>query len=186
MNDPLRIIWTIFQLIGAILLVIFSIVNINGNTSIIFPVVRLSFSSLALLLAIVDLCAATIQKVIKCSTTNRHYTQFHNVVEGADTSAAEDVANAAVSRNAILRTIALCTDIARLIVPDLLLVPIVICDVRVSNPKSRSMQNELISVLSSRSTLGMIETTPQIGEAPEKVRTNVILNHKRMYKKGYT
>ena len=57
--------------------------------------------------------------------------------------------------------------------------------VRVSNPKSKSMQNELISVLSSRSTLGMIETTPQIGEAPDKVRTNAILNHKRMYKKGY-
>ena len=56
---------------------------------------------------------------------------------------------------------------------------------RVSNPKSKSMQNELISVLSSRSTLGMIETTPQIGEAPEKVRANTILNHKRMYKKGY-
>ena len=31
----------------------------------------------------------------------------------------------------------------------------------------------------------MIETTPQIGEAPEKVRANAILNHKRMYKKGY-
>ena len=54
-----------------------------------------------------------------------------------------------------------------------------------SNPKSKSMQNELISLLSSRSTLGMIETTPQIGEVPEKVRANAILNHKRMYKKGY-
>ena len=53
---------------------------------------------------------------------------------------------------------------------------------RVSNPKSKSMQNKLISVLSSRSTLGMIETTPQIGEAPDKVRANAILNHKRMYK----
>ena len=127
-NDPLRIIWTIFQLMGAMLLVIFSVVNVNGNT-ILFPIIRLSFSSLALLLAIIDLCAAIIQKVIKCSTTNRHYTQFHNVVEGADASAAEDVANAAVSRNAILRTITLCTDIARLIVPDLLLVPIVMCDV---------------------------------------------------------
>ena len=48
---------------------------------------------------------------------------------------------------------------------------------RVSNPKSESMQNEFISVFSGRSTVGKIETTPQIGEALEKVRTNAILNH---------
>ena len=53
---------------------------------------------------------------------------------------------------------------------------------RVSNLKSESMQNEFISVFSSRSK---IETTPQIGEALEKVRANAILNHERKYKKGY-
>ena len=36
---------------------------------------------------------------------------------------------------------------------------------RVSNRKSESMQNQSTSVFSSRSTLGKIETTPQIGEA---------------------
>ena len=36
---------------------------------------------------------------------------------------------------------------------------------RVSNRKSRSMLNEFISVVSSRPTLGKIETTPQIGYA---------------------
>ena len=35
--------------------------------------------------------------------------------------------------------------------------------VRVSNRKGRSMQNEFVSVVSSRPTLGKIETTPQIG-----------------------
>ena len=34
---------------------------------------------------------------------------------------------------------------------------------RVSNRKGQSMQNEFISVVSSRPTLGKIETTPQIG-----------------------
>ena len=47
------------------------------------------------------------------------------------------------------------------------------------------MQNEFVSVSSSTSTLGMIENTPQIGEALEKVRANAILNHKHKYKKGY-
>ena len=41
------------------------------------------------------------------------------------------------------------------------------------------MQNEFFSVFSSRSTLDMMETTPQIGEAPNKVCANTILNHKR-------
>ena len=54
-----------------------------------------------------------------------------------------------------------------------------------SNPKSESMQNEFFSVFSSRSTLGKIETTPQIGEALERVGANAILNHERKYKKGY-
>ena len=46
---------------------------------------------------------------------------------------------------------------------------------RVSNRKSESIQNQSTSVFSSRSTLGKIETTPQIGEALEKVRDNAIL-----------
>ena len=57
---------------------------------------------------------------------------------------------------------------------------------RVSNPKSESMQNKFISVFLSRSTLGKIETTPQIGEALEKVHANAILNHERKYKKKAT
>ena len=56
---------------------------------------------------------------------------------------------------------------------------------RVSNPKSESIQNKFISVFLSRSTLGMTETTPQIGEALEKVCANAILYHKRKYKKDY-
>ena len=47
------------------------------------------------------------------------------------------------------------------------------------------MQNKFISVSSSRSTLGKIETTPQIGEALEKVCANAVLSHERKYKKGY-
>ena len=48
------------------------------------------------------------------------------------------------------------------------------------------MQNQSTLVFSVRSTLGKIETTPQIGEALEKVRENAILNHKCKYKKnGY-
>ena len=57
--------------------------------------------------------------------------------------------------------------------------------IRVSNPKSESMQNKFISVFLSRSTLGMTETKPQIGEALEKVCTNAILYHKHKYKKDY-
>ena len=40
---------------------------------------------------------------------------------------------------------------------------------RVSNRKSKSMQNEFFSVFSSGSILDMMETTPQISEAPENV-----------------
>ena len=46
------------------------------------------------------------------------------------------------------------------------------------------MQNEFVSVVSSRPTLGAIlETTPQIGYALGKVREKAILNHKPKYKK---
>ena len=47
------------------------------------------------------------------------------------------------------------------------------------------MQNEFISVVSSRPTLGKIESTPQIGYALGKVCVNAILNYKRKYKNGY-
>ena len=59
---------------------------------------------------------------------------------------------------------------------------------RVSNRKRISMQNKFVSVLSSRSTLGKIETTLQIGYTLGKVREKaIILNHKPKYKKknGY-
>ena len=45
------------------------------------------------------------------------------------------------------------------------------------------MQNEFVSVASSRPTLGKIETTLQIGYAIGKVREKAILNHKPKYKK---
>ena len=54
---------------------------------------------------------------------------------------------------------------------------------RVSNRKVLSMQNKFVSVLSSRSTLGKIETTLQIGYALGKVREKAILNHRPKYKK---
>ena len=54
---------------------------------------------------------------------------------------------------------------------------------RVSNRKGQSMQNEFFSVVSSRPTLGKIETTLQIGYALGKVREKAILNHKPKYKK---
>ena len=44
------------------------------------------------------------------------------------------------------------------------------------------MKNEFVSVVSSRPTLGKIETTPQIGYAPGKVHKKAILNHKPKYK----
>ena len=46
---------------------------------------------------------------------------------------------------------------------------------RVSNRKGRSMQNEFVSVVSSRPTLGRIETTPQIGYALGKVHEKAII-----------
>ena len=57
---------------------------------------------------------------------------------------------------------------------------------RVSNRKGRSIQNEFVSVVSSRPTLGKIETMPQIGYALGKVREKAILNHKPKYKKMAT
>ena len=74
-NDTFRIIWAILQLIGAILLEIFSVINISERKDL-SGFIHLSFSSLALLLGTIDLFAVIIQKVIKCSTINRHYTQF--------------------------------------------------------------------------------------------------------------
>ena len=47
------------------------------------------------------------------------------------------------------------------------------------------MQNELVSVVSSRPTLGKIETTLQIGYALGNVCEKAILNHKPKYKKLY-
>ena len=56
---------------------------------------------------------------------------------------------------------------------------------RVSNRKSGSMQIQSASMFFSKSTLGKIETTLQIGETLEKVRANAILNHTHKYKYGY-
>ena len=50
---------------------------------------------------------------------------------------------------------------------------------RVTNLKSEGMQNQPTSVFSVRSTLGKIETMPQIGETLEKVCEIAILNHKQ-------
>ena len=57
---------------------------------------------------------------------------------------------------------------------------------RMSNRKGRSMQNDFISVVSGRPTLGKIETTPQISYALGKVGEKAILNHKPEYKKMAT
>ena len=54
---------------------------------------------------------------------------------------------------------------------------------RVSNRKGQSMQNEFVSVVLSRPTLGKIETMLQIGYALGKVCEKAILNHKPKYKK---
>ena len=148
MNDAYRIIWIIMQLIGAILLLTFSVfIYIRGSKEI-YTIIRLSLSSLALFLASVDLCAVIVKNILKC-TKNRHYARFYNSIEGAnqsgsdinDASAAENSSNA-VNDNDIHRTNTGCTcgkqwvkfsntDIARLIIPELLLVPIMICDVYV-------------------------------------------------------
>ena len=48
--------------------------------------------------------------------------------------------------------------------------------VRVSNRKYGSLQIQSTTVFPSRSTLGMIETIPQIGKALEKFAPNAILN----------
>ena len=47
---------------------------------------------------------------------------------------------------------------------------------RVSNRKYESLQIQSTTVFPSRSTLGMIETIPQIGKALEKFAPNAILN----------
>ena len=47
---------------------------------------------------------------------------------------------------------------------------------RVSNRKYESLQIQSTTVFPSRSTLGMIETIPQIGEVLEKFAPNAILN----------
>ena len=47
---------------------------------------------------------------------------------------------------------------------------------RVSNRKYESLQIQSTTAFPSRSTLGMIETIPQIGKALEKIAPNAILN----------
>ena len=49
-------------------------------------------------------------------------------------------------------------------------------DGRVSNRKYESLQIQSTTVFPSRSTLGMIETIPQIGKALEKFAPNAIVN----------
>lgn len=148
MNDVFRIVWTILQLIGAMLLLIFSVFIYVDGTVTICNIIHLSLSSLALLLASVDLCAVIVKKVMLCRTTNGRYTQFHNIIapgEGAGSdhngiNDAPSVENATNSINMRSGTSAGCTggkqwgkfsnvDIARLIIPELLLFPIVVCDV---------------------------------------------------------
>ena len=48
------------------------------------------------------------------------------------------------------------------------------------------MQNEFVSVVSSRPTLGKIEATLQIGYALGKVSEKAILNHKAQVQKMAT
>ena len=47
------------------------------------------------------------------------------------------------------------------------------------------MQNEFVSVVSSRTTLGKIETTSQIGYVLGKVREMAVLNHKTQVQKKW-
>ena len=56
------------------------------------------------------------------------------------------------------------------------------CEARVSNRKG---QNKFVSEVSSRPTLGKIETTPQIGYALGKVRGKAILYQAQVQKNGY-
>ena len=56
---------------------------------------------------------------------------------------------------------------------------------RVTNLKSEGMQNQSTSIFSVSSTLGKIETTPEIGKTLDKVCEIAILNHKQSTKNGY-
>ena len=141
-NDVFRI---ILQLIGSILLLSFSLYNYASGRKEIYNIVHLSLSALALLLASIDLGALIVQKIMKCQhSSNRHYTRLndegsdHDNIQMAPAAASEngtsDNGYNSPQRRRFGHNIDLWAkfsnvDIARLIIPELLLFPIVICDV---------------------------------------------------------
>ena len=138
-GNALRICWTLLQLVLAVALLILSSVNYAGGRRSIYNIVHLTLSVIAVLLASFDFGGSIINKILRCRSSNT-YTRMNNI--GSSESLADENEQSAAAINttdALTRETRSCVsdgvskfsyvDIARLIIPEVLLFPIVICDV---------------------------------------------------------
>ena len=129
-GDTLRILWTMVQLLMSIALLALSSLNYcSGRIRNIYNIVHLTLSVFAVLLASVDLSGSIVNKIIKCCSSDR-YEQLHH---GASIDSLADGDNHSIACQTRLtsdhKNRFSYVDVARLIIPELILFPIVICDV---------------------------------------------------------
>ena len=129
-GDVFRIIWVVAQWVMSISLLSLSSVNYASGRHGIYNIVHLSLSALALLLATVDLGGFVIYKIKKCSSNTSRYARLNDDDEAlADDIDGTTTVNSSDPHSAKGWARFTNVDIARLIIPELLLFPIVICDV---------------------------------------------------------
>ena len=136
-GNVLRIFWTLLQLVLALALLILSSVNYAGGRRSIYNIVHLTLSVIAVLLASLDFGGSIVNKILRCRSSST-YRRLNNSNGSSESLALEDE-QSATANNTLTRQARSCVsdnvskfsyvDIARLIIPEVLLFPIVICDV---------------------------------------------------------
>ena len=130
-GDTLRMLWTVLQLVMSIGLLVLSSVNYGSGRRSIYNIVHLTLSVVAVLLASVDLGGSIVNKIFKCRSSGR-YARLRNDAstdslangdENGDSSARQTRSTSDYKNRFSY------VDVARLIIPELILFPIVICDV---------------------------------------------------------
>ena len=142
-SDVFRISWAALQLIMWIILLALSSYNYSSGRRKIYNVVHLSLSVVALFLAIIDLGGSVVHKIKKRRLRSSRYSQLNDneSTHSLDLDNDHDTANTSnTTHTTAVHSIwsraskqewtnFSNTDIARLIIPELFLFPIVICDV---------------------------------------------------------
>lgn len=128
-GDVFRIVWAVMQFLMSIILLCLSCFNYVHGRREVYNIVHLSLSTLAFVLASIDLGGSIVYKIMKCRSRNR-YRQLHR--NGSTQSlGSENDHNTATNglENPGHKAKFAYVDILRLIISELLLFPIVICDI---------------------------------------------------------